>query len=316
MIDTEKLLAVNHIIVHGGKCPDGRASAMILHDCMPTARIEFIQYESPELAALEPAEGQLFADFSPPKDRAKDFFEVGALVLDHHKGDKAKVQPFVDAGLGVFADEDTQPGKSGATLCADVWAQLQGRPNYIFKIITEFARLAGIRDTWQDKDPDFERACEQAAALRFWPEETLLETPVERWGDLMPLGKVLWGKHTKTIRKVADKALRWSSEAGTRCVAFQGTNLSSDIAEYLGDTVDFVVGFDIGPSATASADEFQLTLSTRSHTDFNCMNFCKHYKGGGHVRAAGVSVTAKVADAPNPYSAIQEMLDKYEAGLD
>lgn len=338
MVPLEKLKAVRRIIVHGGKCPDGRASAMIAKHAYSKVvgvevPIEFVLHSSPEHEALEPEEGMLFIDFSVPHDKADAFLEAGTIILDHHRGakledspdshplysNKVVVQKFVEAGLGAFGDEEENPGVCGAVLAyKHLWEPF--RQEYRSRemseesqTIQEFARLAGIRDTWLNKHPDFEEACKQAMALKFWPEDRLLNAEVSQWVDLMSLGQILWDKNQNTIEKVSDQILHWTSTKGTRVGIFQGTTLSSDMAEYL-DTVeedkrvDFLVGFDLKYEGGA----LKLVLSTRSHAGYNCASFCRHNGGNGHTSAAGCALTFQLFD-PNPYKMIMDRVEAYEA---
>jgi oligoribonuclease NrnB/cAMP/cGMP phosphodiesterase (DHH superfamily) len=182
--------------------------------------------------------------------------------------------------------------------------------NYL-KLVESFAILAGVRDTWQKNHPSWIRACEQAEALSFWPEETLLEALPREWRNLMKLGPIIWGRKQDTVKKVAEKVYRWTSKKGTRACLFQGTKLSSDIAEALGDTVDLVIGFDLGYEDGA----IKLLLSTRSHTTFNCAQFCGAHGGGGHTKAAGCNVEIIVESTANLYKQVIDTLDVFEATL-
>ncbi|NIV35918.1 MAG: hypothetical protein GWN58_42650, partial [Anaerolineae bacterium] len=72
----------------------------------------------------------------------------------------------------MFADEDEEPGVSGATLAfRHVWqvihmtARCHEDP---YLKVERFAELAGIRDTWQTEDSAWDEACAQAEALMFW----------------------------------------------------------------------------------------------------------------------------------------------------
>ena len=88
----DKLMAVKTIICHGGNCPDGVASAILLHDVLPDAELKFVQYGTEEQKALRATSGMLFADFSPHAETFQKFVDAGAIVLDHH--------PHVSPGAG------------------------------------------------------------------------------------------------------------------------------------------------------------------------------------------------------------------------
>ena len=258
--------------------------------------IEFIAHNSKEHRELEPGPGMLFADFSVPPEKADAFLAAGALILDHHRGkdgiNKDVVLRFVAADQGAFGDEETDPGICGAVLVYEhVWKAFC-KPD---PVVENFARLAGIRDTWQSQHPDFHLACLQAATLQFWPEEHLLEAPPSKWSRLTDkkFGQVLWDKHHDTVKKVATRLHTWVSPKGTRVCLFQGTKLTSDMAELLGEAFDLIIGFDL----TKEDDQLKMLLSTRSHTNFDCAHFCGTHKGGGHTKAAGFTY---ILDFPQP----------------
>ena len=148
-IPTPKLRAVRHIIAHDN-CPDGVASAMILKQVLPDAKVSFVQYNTPEHESMAPEEHALFCDFSPATPEG--WVEKGAIVLDHHKTAKTVVEAFGE--LGVYADEAAEPGVCGALLAyREVWLQL-AKEQYEgeAEVVETFSTLAGIRDTWQKHD--------------------------------------------------------------------------------------------------------------------------------------------------------------------
>ena len=75
---------------------------------------------------------------------------------------------------GIFADEVTEKGVSGAVLayrevyCAMWHGILTSGKSEGLK---DFANLAGIYDTWVRDSPRWEEACDQVEALRFFPSE-------------------------------------------------------------------------------------------------------------------------------------------------
>jgi oligoribonuclease NrnB/cAMP/cGMP phosphodiesterase (DHH superfamily) len=314
----EKLRAVKHIVTHKD-CADGTSSAMILRDAFRGrgVKLTFLQYNTPELRALEAEPGMLFCDFSPARERVQEFVDAGTLVLDHHKFAKDVVLAFGENG--VFADETTEPGVCGAVLAyRHVWLPLDEVSSHgammeadplSGEIIRDLATLAGIRDTWQKADPRWQAACEQAEALRFWPLERLLDRDPHGWPGLMqPIGSVIFAKNLQRAQELTETSYRFVSSKGTRVVIFGGTSMSSDVAEAAGDTVDLVVGFSY------KTDEGKpiLIFSTRSHMDFNCGEFCKAHGGGGHTKAAGFSVPLALNLDPNPFQHFLEILEVYE----
>jgi len=323
-IPIEKLQAVKNVVVHDA-CPDGLASAMILRACYSTAEVKFVQYDTKAHRELEAQPNTIFADFSPHRDRVDDFKRAEAIVLDHHKTQKDVVGSFGE--LGVFGDEATEPGVSGAVLAfREVWwplmkekaapmmsdvvrgLDLTNSPTKDFRLIQDFATLAGIRDTWQTKSPRWQESCEQAAAMFFWPPEVLLPVPPDKWAEKLSLGPLLLEKQLKRAKRNADSSFRFTSTKGTRVAVFEGTTSASDAAEYLHESVDLVVGFDI----FVQDGQPVMLWSIRSHTDFDCGTFCKAHGGGGHLRAAGFKLILQ-PDDPNPFALARRVLDAYES---
>lgn len=319
MIDNDTLDSIKTIVVHDN-CPDGLASAILLHDVLYDAEIKFVQYGTDAYKALTPAPGVLYCDFSPPirtkkvvadgaetyvideEDRAKlqEFVAAGTLVLDHHKTAKPIVEAFGDNGR--FGDEVSEPGVCGALLAyRHVWLPLrnriiaQGIQQLTVKSLTgepalvqgaksiedlakqleddlagkkdahdeavefqlseqafarDFATLAGIRDTWQNKNPRWRGACVQAEVLRFFPSDDWLARQFpfhaknrEWWEERYKLGDLLVSKHEKSVKKTLGKAWQFTTPKGTKVAVFEGVQMTSDGAEMLDTEVDLVVGF-------------------------------------------------------------------------
>ena len=93
MIPIEKLKQVRVIITHAN-CPDGIASAILLHDALPEAGIRFLTHRTKEYRELPAHAGMLFCDIAPPSERVELFRALGAIVLDHHKSAEALVKRF------------------------------------------------------------------------------------------------------------------------------------------------------------------------------------------------------------------------------
>ncbi len=341
MIPIEKLLAVTHIVTHKD-CADGMASAMILKDVLPGAKVSFIHYSSPEHKALVAEKGMLFCDFSPyierpvlavvPTDeqlkafveadkRAKEFIAADTLVLDHHKFAKETVEAFGENGI--FADEATEPGVCGAVLAyRHVWLPLQEasspspglgslKPQPLVEaIVRDLATLAGIRDTWQKQDHQWQAACEQAESLRWWPEEHLVGSPPTSWpGLIQPIGGILFAKNLKYAKQLSETSYRFVSKKGTRVLIFGGVSMSSDTAEQAGDTADLVVGF----SYKCDDGKPVVIFSTRTRgNEFNCGEFCVAHGGGGHTKAAGFTLPLNLDMDRNPFQQFREILEAYE----
>jgi hypothetical protein len=192
MIPIEVLRAVKRIIVHAN-CPDGRASALILHAALPDVEIVEMNYGEPAHENLVAEPGLLFCDFTPPKARLAEFAAVGAIVLDHHE--RALVEPFGERG--VFGENEK--AESGAVLAwREVYTTsrqsvMPGPPHVL-------ATFAAIRDTWQRNDPGWDLACAVSEALRFVPLPDALAMGIGRFMNIAAdLGPVL-------LRKKVDAA--------------------------------------------------------------------------------------------------------------
>lgn len=308
------LTQVKTIITHKD-CPDGVASAVLLHDALPNAAIRFVQHGTPEMETLKAEPGMLFCDITPPKERVQEFIAAGALVLDHHKGAEAIVRAFGDRG--VFADEKTEPGVSGALLAyQEVWLPLADPDETT--IAEEFAKLAGVRDTWQTQSTDWREACALSAALTFYSPESWLDVkdpfnPGSSWLlDRTMVGTLLLEKKARDVAKAIERAFYFYAGAngggfdarpGWRVLVFEGTTLSSDVAETVGSRYDLVVGFGF----TAEGGKQKLILSTRSHAAFDCAAFCKAHGGNGHTKAAGCSIEL-VMGGYQPYTTIERLV--------
>jgi len=319
----EKLLAVKIIISHQN-CADGTAAAMFLHDVLPDAQIRFLQYGTEAYRTLQAEPGMLFLDFSPSPETYQQFIAQGALILDHHKGAQAIVEAFGESG--VFGDEVKDPGVCGAFLAyREAWFRLKhtdGKPGPSPEEAGfggQIARLAGIRDTWQRQDPTWDEACVLAEAMRFYPAESwLIDRPFAPenrawWDARLATGRILVERNVRSVKKAVDGAYRFTTSRGTRVCLFSGVPLSSDAAELVDHDADLVVGFDYYAMEQGVAP---LVFSTRSHTTFNCLEFCKAHGGGGHTKAAGFSVKfdPKVG-AQDPYSVFEGLLERYEASV-
>jgi hypothetical protein len=306
MINIEELKAVRTIVTHKD-CADGVASALILHDVLPEAAILFMQYGTPELAALEATPGMLWCDFSPPADRAAEFVHAKSIVLDHHRTAKPVVEAF--GSRGIFADEQIDPGVSGAVLAfRRVWQPLV--ENGVESTCTGWrsvAELAGVRDTWQKDSPLWREACAQAEALRFLPFADLRDAAeAEVLSELLKIGPVLLEKHAERVTEAVRTAHRFTTLRGIRVVVFQGVSETSDAADLLGAEADLVMGFkyldDGGP---------RVVWSCRSRGDFDVAAFAKMYGGGGHAKAAGFWTPALPHD-PNPFTEARAVVAAFE----
>ena len=327
MITVEMLNDVKHVIVHD-RCPDGMASAIILLDAfrgrLTAQDVTFLEHETEcyEKHAADP--GTLFCDITPPPRRAQEFVDAGVLVLDHHEPEK--VTPYGARGV-----HGSEPGVSGAVLAfREVWVPLQvpfretvpsDHVQYREFAMETFATLAGIRDTWQKDDPRFRQASAQAAALMFWPRAAWLEDVISKGAhransERLDLGETLLEKVEEDARRFIAEQESFISSRG-RVVNIVATKMTSEPAEMLtrafaltprpAHAPDVLIGFRYFVDHGVRMIE----LSCRSVSDVPVRPFCQRFGGGGHLRAAGVSLSVSVRDG-NPYEMIRALWNRWE----
>lgn len=308
----EKLRDVRTIVVHrndDSPCPDGVASAIFLADALPRATIRFLSHNQHEYRAIAADLGMLFCDITPPPPRAEEFVHAGALVLDHHDKQKDVVARF--GSNGVYADE---PAVSGAMLAfRNVWWPLQANvPLHKLEAAEQFARIAGVRDTWQKNDGRWKEACEQAEALRFYPWSRLARI-VDPFGEgyaklrsmIETVGPALMENREETTRRDAERVMMVSTSQGTR-IGIVATLETSDLAEAI-ENVDLLVGFRY---SYAYPYPPRLTFSMRSRGEYDVGALAVFLGGGGHRAAAGATV-----DAPTdwgPYAFVRYTVERFE----
>ena len=307
-IPIEALRAVSIIVVHTGSkpCPDGRASALILHAALPSAGIMEIAYGSPEHQRLVARPGMLFCDFTPPAERIAEFVAAGAIVLDHH--DPALVAPFGERGVW----GDNAKGESGAVLAVrEVLAPLRGpAPGYVpdgrWKAAEEIARLAAIIDTWQTSHSDWNAAGEIATTLVFPTLDDLLNfTPGEFLSLAASIGPMLLKRAREAAHAAASTAVRFDIR-GQRVAVIDDYRSISDAAEQIGDDADVTVAFEY---VHDTPTKVRMGVHLRARGKVDVREIAKRYQGGGHKQAAGFSVAVN----PNykgvdPYDAVYNLL--------
>ena len=316
MIPLAKLRELKQAICHKN-CPDGLAAAMILRDAIPEIDCYFIQYKTKEHRELEVRPGQIFADFSPPQERAQEFLEGGAIVLDHHTHAWNICKPFVDAGQGAFGSEKTDPGVSGALLAyREVWVPLVGETasEARRKAIEELATLAGVFDTWQTQSPLWESSREQAEALKFWHWKQCLPVRWEEWqSKILNVGPALREKTDARLKMLIGGATRFTTGKGRKVIMFEGATESSLACERIDqdpeEDADIVIGFSIFTGR--GDDKPSLYLSCRSHRGFDVGAFAISHGGGGHSSAAGLNVKLE-PESYQPFTMADILLRNYE----
>lgn len=303
----EKLLNVKKIVVHK-YCHDGTSSAMIIKDVLHDAEVFFADHKDKEYLELPAEPGILFCDISPPPERFQEFMDVGAIILDHHEKTKKEVLIFEEAGLGKFGE--SEEGVSGAVLAYnEVWLPLQDLAKTPKEKVCRLSRLAGIRDTFQKDNFDWELCQIQTEAIAFFPYEHFFNDHLcEITDEEMKIGSYIFERNKSSLQRAVNGAftIYWNN---LKVAVIPGHRIISDAAEELRKK-DFPITFAF-QYAVSSYGNPQLRISTRSDGTFNCNQFASFYGGGGHIPAAGGIAIDVKDNSLNPYSVILEMLNSH-----
>lgn len=310
-MDWKYLQDVQRVITHAN-CPDGIGSALVIKTIFPNIEPEFYYHSQSEYLNLKAEEGMLFCDIIPPENRALEFVNANAIVLDHHKGAEHIVKMF--RKRGVFADEANEPGVSGTTLA---WREVfvpgvsHIDVDLDYQKVKEFARLAGIRDTWQKDHVDFEQSCYQASMLMFYDWEYLssrcLSLFKNDFKDEMAVGRNIYEKRMKQAAKCVGNSVVFKSLGYQIAVFNDPEKLCSDVSElHRKNGVDVVAGFYY----VDDGNGYKIIYSLRSNELFNVADFSKSLGGGGHSKAAGFSIETNIDDI-NPFLKFKELFDEY-----
>lgn len=312
LIPIDVLHSVQLIVCHqngpSAPCPDGTASAVLLHDVLPHAQVRFVHHEV--LDTIEPQWNVLFCDIAPPAD--SPFQKFNPIVLDHHVKQRDVVKSYQ---LGVYPDDE--PGTSGAMLAfSQVWLPLreyrgEGQESARARL---FAAYASIRDTWQRNHPWWSMACDQAEALRFFSWDdlcnmrsggTFFENP--EFVDRLAIGSLLRKKHLERVESQSNNVVYVRTEHFR--IGIVNTLDTSDLHELVSDKCDVLVGFGFFDGQDVSVDRLvaegrPMRLSFRS-SKFDVGEVAKKLGGGGHRNAAGCGLILK----GSPYTAIVEAIE-------
>jgi hypothetical protein len=300
-MDRVHLEGVRKIVSHAD-CPDGFASALLLRDALPHASIVFVEHSTPEFDGLAAEPGMLFCDIAPPAHRVNEFIEAGTIVLDHHRAKRDLVASFGDRG--VFADEKTEPGVSGALLAyREVWLPLHDGQDDAD--LLRFATLAGVRDTWQTESPDWDEACAHSSALVFYGFDALTAPKLD--DAHMVVGRRLVQQRAEAAKLAA--AGKWFRMREDVIIYNDRDRLLSDVAHVIFERqakVEIVCGFFY---KVTSDGELLLVFAMRSRKNGRDVStIAKRNGGGGHTSAAGFS-QAVVPSSPNPVEAFRIAID-------
>ena len=311
-LSPEALSRVTRVVTHGG-CPDGRASALIIHAALPHLPITEMAYGSPEHRALEPSP-ILFCDFSPfvpKKSNSPTGGELaarrevllkwaasGAVILDHH--DPELVEPF--GAQGIFGEN--AKGESGAVLAYQHVFTTQ--PPYAQAAADRLAVLSAVRDTWRRDSTLWDSACELSEALRFVPLDDLLKMGIPKVIEMASsFGPILMRKKREAAAEATKNAVR-TEIGGHKVAIIPSTKLTSDVADMFPEA-DIIAGFDYVHEDGGEA--IRLIVSLRSRADVNVRSIAERHGGGGHVQAAGFSLPIHTEMSSNPYRAIVAALE-------
>jgi len=335
MIPIHLLKDVTVVYTHA-HCPDGLASAMILKDAFSmlgmNPRIEFLTHGTEEhrhapwfgWVQIEEEKYALFCDIAPVRGG-----HPRTIVLDHHVGTKEIVESF--GSLGVYADAEKEPGVSGAVLAFhEVWEPIwkAHRPEGLGQHgeVNDFAECVGVRDTWQMKEPRFQRGQYISKFLMSKPAAWWLTDELHHSAKAAPrnhppyltdeeiqIGRALFEAHEEAVRQAVEQCVHL--DAGTaRLIVFQeqaaGFRLCSDVAESFrlkwrgGDPWAVVAGFAY--VVDKPGGEPRLVYSLRGLGGFDVCAFAKVLGGGGHTAAAGFSVASIAPN--NPYEFVRDAL--------
>lgn len=310
----QKIKKAQHIVVHAF-CPDGLASALLAHDALPDAKISFVQHGTPEYTAFPAEPHMMFIDIVPPQERLQEFIDQGTVVLDHHEKVRHLVAKFE---YGVYSHN-----KSGAEMALDhVWSpKFNGHDRN--ERARHFAELAGIRDTWRRESPEWQAACEQAAALSFFPNQDWLDirdpfdvSHDELWAARREIGAILFKQRLDSTQRSVDQAWRTTTNGGNRLVVLGGQNVSN-AADIIDKEADIVVSF----SYKFEGGRCQFCVGLRSHTGVDVGDLAVFHSGGGHRSSSGFAIPfdadphapSTLAAVANPFTLMQMLVEQWEA---
>lgn len=331
MISIDEFKKTKTIVTHAN-CADGMMSAILLHDVLPSAEILFLTYNTKEHAELEAKPGMLFCDMTPPRARFQEFLseDLGTIVLDHHV--KAKDLVLAFGKRGFFADENEDPGISGAVLAHDlIWHPEQklrmslsdNGAGFLQRVaeITDVVELVGIYDTWQKYHSRWMEACYLTEVLRFfpwlhWRDQSCCSPtryaptrgdPLDDgvpsfswwWEEQKRIGQTLLDRKASRLSKTSEGAARVMTTAKLRYMIVNDYYAANDVLEAHKDDIDLAIGFMHVPN--------QIRISLRSNGKFDCGSFATLHGGGGHTNASGCVITSD-----SPFVDIIRAIQRYE----
>jgi len=302
---------INRIITHG-KCPDGIASAIILYDKFKIEP-EFYIHGTREYLEIKATAGMLFCDITPPKDRYQEFINAGAIVLDHHISTKYIVDAFGDNG--VFADEQREPGVSGAVLAfKTIYPDKYNLNNVGCKTHALYilAWLAGIKDTWQKDHPEWHDAGAQACMLKFYSWDYFkkkIDYNDWNYNNEYNVGRMIYNDRLEKVKLFADQAFTFEN-SGYKVAIFNDPDYyTSGVSNILYNRgINVIAGFRYTRDPTDKNPI--ICFSIRSDGSINVADLAETVSGGGHSKAAGFSEIISLKEI-NPFAMFMDIFEDY-----
>lgn len=311
----EQLKSVRKLITHD-ECHDGIASAITVKAALPDVEVVPVAYGTRHYEELPVEDGLLFCDMSPPASRVQEFVAAGSLIMDHHTSAK----PAVEVMGGVYADEKVDIGVSGAMLAYKyVYTPIAAKETkYRYAAgLQKLAEFVGIYDLWVRDSPNWVRAMDLCATLRFyglnhwlrmdpakaceWLWSRLDVGAAVNFRKLYRANKVLLGKGYEVLT---------GTKTGMHVAVFPET-VPDKIAGMVMDNAPADIDLVFAYNYSVEGGRPSLDVSVRSRGGkFDCGEFAKYFGGGGHLNAAGFT-TALGAGTASPVTILQSLLDAY-----
>lgn len=304
MIRLESIKEVRQVYYHAS-CPDGTAAAVMISAAfrgMHQPEFFSLQYGTEFMDKLQPQDGQLFVDITPPKSRWEEWKEYDPIVLDHHE----TVEHIVRGLGGVYGTNDRY---SGAMLAFEhilepiAQSGIGGFESHEMRSWRHFAECAMVRDTWKKDHELWRKACAQGLALQFHGSKPLIEKvrsgPFDFRG-VYDLGEMLQQNSDRRTELTAEGAFHSAVSDGEKTykvALFNSTEkVISDAANWLVDRgTDIAVGYFY----LYEDGQQKMSVSIRTNGTVSASSIAKTFGGGGHHKAAGFRIPNAGSAPPN-----------------
>lgn len=192
------------------------------------------------------------------------------------------------------------------------------------RTVEHFAKLIGIRDTWQTGSDLWAEARATHSSLLFFPRQLWLTSPIfpnpvydSTWNFRMGIGRYLVDRQDQKVTKILGESYRGTVN-GLRVLIHEGVSNISDVAERARSSFDICLAFsyhvereeDVKDWPTSSPGP-KIIVSCRSGGSFDVGKFAKAHGGGGHTKASGFTFHVKPED-PNPYTYLLNLVQAYK----